>query len=367
MSTLKILHRDMKHGTVKVLIQNLDDLWALYNILERGDFAHGKTTREVKTDGVGRPSSQRKPLSLTLELEKVYFDRWISRLRLLGTVLEAPEIFHIQGAHHTISVSVGDQLTLRKSQWHEHQLDRLRRSISVESPILVVSIDTEEAAVAVVRSFGIDVKAVVRSRLPGKNEPQRREEALEKYYLEVLKIVSSSDDLSESKIVIVGPGFARDGFARYVRDKSKDTAKRIAAVNGVSSAGEVGVQEAIRRGLLSKVYKNARVEQETVLIEEVLGRVAVSKGDVSYGPDIVYDDAASGAVDKILVADEIMREADDAERTRLDQAIRHVEKAGGAVTVISCEHEAGIKLKSLGGVAALLRYARHVDVPRSSS
>jgi protein pelota len=36
-----------------------------------------------------------------------------------------------------------------------------------------------------------------------------------------------------------------------------------------------------------------------------------------------------------------------------------VENMGGSVTIINSEHEGGKKLKSLGGVAALLRYSRH--------
>jgi len=357
---LRILSRDRKHGLVKLLVQNLDDLWALYNLVEPEDLVGARSTREVKVEGVGRPSSRRKPISLTLRVEKVQFDKATSRVRLLGTVVEAPEDFHIQGSHHAVSVAPGNQLVVRKERWQKHQLERLQRAVIREPPITVVALDMEEAAVATVRSFGIEVKAIIRSRLPGKNEPSKREQAAAKYYSEILGLLSTMRGKDESKIVIVGPGFAKDSLTRHIKERSKHVAGRVAAVYGVSSAGEAGVHEAIRRGLLSKVYRYARIGEEVALVEEVLKRIGLSRGDVSFGLDEVIDDTSSGAVERILVADQTIREADEQSRERLDQTLRSVERMGGRVSVISTEHEGGRKLRSLGGVAALLRYRRHV-------
>ncbi|MEM2577550.1 MAG: hypothetical protein QXV88_01505 [Candidatus Bathyarchaeia archaeon] len=40
----------------------------------------------------------------------------------------------------------------------------------------------------------------------------------------------------------------------------------------------------------------------------------------------------------------------------LEDLMLEVEGKGGRIKIISVEHEAGAKLKSLGGVAALLRF-----------
>jgi len=80
---------------------------------------------------------------------------------------------------------------------------------------------------------------------------------------------------------------------------------------------------------------------------------------VSYGIDEVSLDAASGAVETILVSDETLRGAEEEDRRRLDEILRIVESKAGKVIVISTGHEGGRKLESLGGVAALLRYERH--------
>ncbi|MFQ6077068.1 MAG: hypothetical protein ACE5Z5_13225 [Candidatus Bathyarchaeia archaeon] len=40
----------------------------------------------------------------------------------------------------------------------------------------------------------------------------------------------------------------------------------------------------------------------------------------------------------------------------MEKLMKEVEEKGGRITIVSTEHEAGTKLLSLGGVAALLRF-----------
>lgn len=344
---------------MKVLVQTFDDLWHLYNIIERDDLVHARTTREVKMEGVGRPSSRRMPISLTLRAEKVYFDKAVTRLRVLGVVTEAPEDLHIQGSYHTLNLEQGHQVTVIKSRWHDHQLDRLERALSRQEPVILVAIDLEEACVAVLQSYGLEVKAQIRSRLPGKREAEKRESALGRYYSDVLNVVASVNKNLKGKIVMVGPGFAKERFAAFIRDRSPEVAAKIAAVKSVGSAGEAGTYEAIRCGVLNKVLRDMRTVEELSSVEEILKRLGSSKGDVSYGLEQVSQDASEGAVEQILICDQSLREASEERRRLIDETIRNVEGKGGRVLIVSVEHEGGVKLNSLGGIAALLRYAKY--------
>jgi len=344
---------------VQVLIQTLDDLWHLYNIVEPNDQVNARTTREIKIDGVGRPSSRRKSISLTLKVEKVYFDRAIMRLRLLGTVIEAPEDVHIQGSHHTLSLQQGNTLTIAKGRWHRHHLERMERSVRRQEPVILVAIDFEEAGVTIIQSHGLEIKAQIHSRLPGKREAGKREEALKKYHGEVLKSIALVNRELQARIVVVGPGFAKERFVAFVREESPEMADRIVAVKSVSNAGEAGAYEAVRCGVLNKVLKDTRTAEEVSAVEEVLKRLGASKGNVAYGSEQVSQDASEGAVENILICDQVLREANEEERGLIDKTIRNVEDKGGKVLVVSCEHEGGAKLSSLGGIAALLRYDKH--------
>jgi protein pelota len=57
-----------------------------------------------------------------------------------------------------------------------------------------------------------------------------------------------------------------------------------------------------------------------------------------------------GAIETLLVLDELAR------RCSLDDIMREVADARGRVVIFSSEFEPGDRLRSLGGVAALLRF-----------
>jgi protein pelota len=220
----------------------------------------------------------------------------------------------------------------------------------------VISIDDEEYCVAVLRQYGVEVKAEKRTRLPGKFEADKRDEAVKGFFKSALQALQETWSSVRSPIVVLGPGFVKNDFVKYVREKAKDIADVIVDVKGVNTAGLAGIQEALRSGVLAKTLKNIRIAEETRLVEEALARLGRNTTDVTYGTNEVKRATEYGAVERLLVADTMLREASDQERTVIENIMRNVETKGGQVTVISTEHEAGAKLQGLGGIAALLRF-----------
>ena len=53
---MKIIDKNLKKGIVKLIPENLDDLWHLYNIIYNGDEVHARPPRQIKHDEeYGRP------------------------------------------------------------------------------------------------------------------------------------------------------------------------------------------------------------------------------------------------------------------------------------------------------------------------
>ena len=73
-----------------------------------------------------------------------------------------------------------------------------------------------------------------------------------------------------------------------------------------------------------------------------------------------------GAVEKLVVADTTLRDADETQRLKLEELMHQVELRNATITVVSTEHEAGAKLLSLGGIAGLLRFPLYVDTTTNS-
>lgn len=250
---MKIIKKDLKHGIVKLTITNLDDLWALHDLISSDDGVYARTTREVKIERIGRPSSRRIPVFLGIRVEKVYFDREISRLRIHGKVIDAPEDLNIKGKYHTLNLIVGDSLTIVKDFWYKHQIKDLQELMKEEGFVIIVAVDAEDCCIAINRIYGIEVKAELGSNLPGKLETEKRDAALIEYFKNIYRILDRIYSKNKGKIVIVGPGFTKENLLKYIKNLDKELAIAIESVDNIGSGGISGVYEAIRVGIVNKV------------------------------------------------------------------------------------------------------------------
>jgi protein pelota len=292
-----------------------------------------------------------------VQVEKMYWDRVLNRLRINGIVCDAPEKLSIRGSRHTLDVTVNKPVSIKKKRWLKHQLDRLKRASKVTAaPLVVVSLDDEDYCVAVLRQYGLEGGLGGRTKLPGKREAEKRVKAKQLFFRDAVKALRETWTPLKSAIVVLGPGFIKDDFVDYLRNEARDVAASVVAVKGVNSAGLSGIQESLRSGILSNVLQNLRVADEMNAIEEFLARLGKGKQTVTYGLTDVEKASTYGAVEKLLVADSSLRETTEEKRRELETIMKNVEEARGTIMVVSTEHEAGTKLLSLGGVAALLRF-----------
>lgn len=356
---LRILEENLKKGFVRVVPETLDDLWHLYNVIQRDDGVYARTTREVKAEGVGvRPTKgKRLSVSLGIKVKDVSFDKAVNRLKVKGIVVEAPEDLEIKGTHHTIHVTPGTPVTVSKIGWSKYQLARLRTACEYRlTPIVIIALDDEDCCIAMLRHYGFDIKMELKTKPPGKLYAEPRKEGMFSYFKSIRNSLINVWKEIEGPIVIVGPSFMKKELANYLKKNVPGLAPYIAAVKSVSSAGIAGVHEAIRCGVLAPVTKRVRVAEETGEVEEVFSRLGKGRRDVAYSLSEVEKAVSYGAVSLLLIADRLLREMNNQERMHIEELARNVEEKGGRVMIVSTEHEAGENLTSLGGVAALLRF-----------
>jgi len=354
---MKILHNDIRHGVITVVPEVLDDLWVLYNIVEKGDRVHARTSREIRLgDRYDRPEKgKRVSVSLGVVVESVMWDRHMNRLRIHGIIYEAPEEIGA-GSHHTFNVVLNRPLKIIKRRWMKYHLDQLKRAVERRvPPIIVVSIDDEGYCIGILRGFGVDIKVEERIALPGKARSDDRRRVLQELFKSASNAIEETQLNSNMPIVLLGLGYIKNEFLKYLEMKPH-LKKRIIDVKSVNSTGKAGIYEALRSGVLSKALKHMRMMKETEAVEELLKRLGKGRGDVAYGLEEVQKADSLGAIEKLLLTDSRLRETPDEERESIEKLMREVESKGGEVVIVSVEHEAGVKLSSLGGIAALLRF-----------
>ena len=354
---VKIIEKNLHKNFIKLIPTSEDDFWHLYNIIYKNDEVYAFSSRAIKIDSqYSRPkSAERVSAFMGVKVEYVSWDKFMGRLRVHGVICDAPERIP-SGVHHTITISLNKPVTIVKEKWSRIILSRLKKSTRSEKSIIVVSIDDENFAVAQTKQYGIDIKVEERIKLPGKRNPEYRKKAVVEYFKRVLSSIDKIWVKTKSPIIILGVGFIKNDFINFLSKESLEIAKSVADVKSVNNGGSAGIFEALRSGILLKTSNKLRILEETELIEEIMKRLGKDKKTVVYGIESVEKSIKLGAVDRIIIADKIIRESLDDDRSKLDQLIKKVEKQKGIISIISTEHEGGEKLLGLSGIVALLRY-----------
>jgi len=355
---VKVIEKNLNQGFVKVVPDSQDDLWHLYNVIYKGDEVYAYSSRAIKSDtDYSRPKSgERMSAFMGVKVESVGWDKFLGKLRVHGLICHAPDIIP-EGAHHTLNIALNQPVTIVKKEWPKHLLDRLSKASETEKPMLIVSIDDEGFAIAETKQYGVEIKVEERMKLPGKLEAEKRVNATKEYFNRVLKSLSQLWTPKHSPIVIVGAGFVKNDFAKYLSDEAGEMGKSLVDVKSVNNGGTAGINEALRSGVLLKAAHQLRVVDETEVIEEVMKRLGKGEGTVTYGLTEVESAVNIGAVEKLIMADSLLRDAEDEQRIHLEKLMHEVERRNGSITVISTENEAGAKLLGLGGIAGLLRFS----------
>jgi protein pelota len=357
---MKIIEKNLRQGFVKVVPTSDDDLWHLYNVIYKADEVYAYSSRAIKSDReYSRPKSgERVSAFMGVTVESVAWDKFLGKLRVHGLIIHAPDIIPT-GAHHTLSIALNQPVTIVKKEWPKHLLDRLKRASRTEKPMIILAIDDEGFALAETRQYGVDIKVEERMKLPGKHEADNRLVVTKDYFRRVVNSLNQLWSPMHSPIVIVGVGFIKSDFANFLANEAKDIVKSVVDIKSVNNGGVSGIYEALRSGVLLKAAKQMRIVVETEVLEEVMKRLGKGEATVTYGLEKVDNAAEMGAIETLIVADTMLREAGEEQRLHLERLMRDVEQRRGSITVVSTEHEAGAKLLALSGIAALLRFPVH--------
>lgn len=343
---MRILKEDVSSGTVRIQIETDEDLWHLYNVVEEGDVITASTTRreEKAADKLRAERAEKKRMTLGVRIEKIEFSEDDLRLKLLGTIVSGPQDI---GQHHTLIFENGDQMDILKEHWRDTQVDRLRRAVSESKKprIVFVSLDQDDATIAVLRQFGLKEVVTIRSGRCGKQYEEKPQKDC--YHDEIeSKLVPLMEP--NMPLVVLGPGFEKETLADHLKKSRSDVFGKI-HVYHTGQCGMVGINELMKTGMGADVLRESSVGMELEAIERLMTEIG-KNGPATYGPQEVMDAANAGAVETLLVLDSKLREQD------MDPIIRAVESQKGTVIVVSSQHDGGTTLAALGGMGAILRY-----------
>ena len=352
---MRIVYKDLKQGVIKVIPESTDDLWLLHTIIQPGDYVRAKTFREIHFGERGSGRSSRIPMVLKIRVENTEFQPFTTRLRIRGVVVEGPEKYGVLGKYHTISLDVGTEIEITKPNGWPHSILKRIEEASKGPTALIAAIDYDEYAVAIVKGQGVKIVAEGSLRLPGKDDPHR-EERLHEALVEITKIIEELIRREKPLLLVVtGPGSVKDMLLDLIRERITSLPRILR--DNASMGGSAGVYEEIRRGALRDALREAASIYAEEFIEKFEKMLAKEPGRVAYTLDEVIRAAEAGAIEELLILDELVRHPDPAIREKVDKLLRDADKTRAKISFVSAETPAGLKVKALGGVVAILRYS----------
>ena len=334
-----------EENDVKVKAQGPEDLWHLEKVVAPGDLVSASTTRKYQPEG---SKAERKPMFITVRVEKVSFHKPSGKLRILGKIEAGkPQELISLGSHHSLEIGTHDTLTIQKEQWKKYQIDRLYEAArAAKQPKLTLLImDEREAELFAIKQYGIDELGRIASHISGKYTEEHKD-ARNKYYSRILDTIKDI----KHKIILAGPGFEKDNFFKFIKDKNAGLAKNI-LVESIGNTGKQAAYELVSKGAIDKIVQRSRFAEEIKLIEELIVKTS-SEGKATYGFSEVKKALDYKAVENLIVLDTLLFE----KKKEIEPLIEQAEKTGAVVTFISHENDISKKLKALGGIAALLRF-----------
>lgn len=350
---MKIIKEDEKEGMVEVVPETLDDLWHLSHIIEVGDNASSKTTRRIQDNTGDKLRSDRgvkKTFTLGLDIENISFHLFTGKLRLTGVITRGPEDLIPLGSHHTLEVKLNTPLKIKKPRWPKWAIKRVNQAIEASKKLaaIIVVLEDDTATLGLMRQFGIEYYGPIKGHVSGKRiVDKNRQKNIVEFYEKVIESVTKFDSIQN--IIIAGPGFVKNDFHDYLKDKHPDLAK-ISIVEPTGSGGRNGISEVLKKGTVEKLTSENRVALEMGAINNLLTEIGKNSSKIAYGVAETQNAINLGAVDQLLILDTKVASEN------MGDAMDMVENMKGDVMVVSSEHEGGKQLESLGGMAAILRY-----------
>jgi protein pelota len=126
------------------------------------------------------------------------------------------------------------------------------------------------------------------------------------------------------------------------------------------------IEEALKRDRIAQALKEVEAVRAEGLIEE-FNRLLVKDQDlIAYTPDDVARVSRIGAVEKIVLVDELLYSPDENTRLLVEEILENAEKYRAEVVIVPAKSPVARRLLPLGGVIALLRYRVPVDARLST-
>lgn len=361
---MKLIKRysDDSGESIVLQLEEDEDIWHLYNLVVPGDRIKGTTTRKIAIERAGgvQVDSERKTFTITLLIEKADYDAASASIRYAGKNVGESDFIRM-GQHHTMTVTVGDSVTITKENWDSASRDTLQEALDVSrrASVVVCLIDAGVCNMYMLTSVLMKDLAKVIVHVPKRKAASSgHDKAMQKFFDQTARTVQSHIRFDVATcVVLAGPGFVKDDFLKFLLAKpDMQQYSKMFIVAHTSGAYKHCIKELLEDPAVKQRIQSTSASAHAACLSQFYTTLKEDPDKACYGPGAVCTAAQMGAIAELMITDKLVRTATVIKRREYVAACDMVKANGGIVHVVSEQHVTGEQLTQLSGIAALLRY-----------
>ncbi|OUC45851.1 putative translation factor pelota [Trichinella nativa] len=341
-------------GFFTFLAEEPEDMWHTYNLVQ------------VTFDRLSGHSASKMQLVLTVEVEKIFYDKEDGALHVSGKNIEENQFVKL-GAYHTLNLQLKRKFTVYKCKWDVVHMERISEACnsSSEADLAAVVMQDGLAHICLITNTMTISRAKITKSIPQKSRynASQRQVAFKKFFEAVKAALLLNVNFDVVKCVLIAsPGFLRDQFFAYLY--SEDSSKNEVLLNNKSkfilvqstTGHKHALKEILNNPAISAKLKDTKAAGETKALEAFHEMLLQDANRAFYGIKHVEHANELLSIKTLLISDALFRSMDFVKRSRYVSLVESVKKQGGEVKIFSSLHLSGEQLAYMGGVAAILRY-----------
>ena len=355
MKTTKIKDSENR---IAIIPEEPDDLFNLRRVIEIGDNIIADTTRVIKQDKeFARPDKgERIKVRINLRVEKISFDDTIDRLKISGIIITSNNESIPRGLYHSIGIKINDTIILEKSRWDEDYIRLITSSVS-EFKYILISMDSEETSIAKLNGTNLKITPNIYSGKSGKRYTanKKNETNIKSYFEDIKNSLDVYKEETGIKIIIFGPGETKRKFLNYLKEKKESYEnKDITLIEGIETSGEDGFFVFLRSDAMKEMLANSKIAMVSTILDNIMYQINKGEKKFAIGINEIKYAASLNAIDMLVYSDKVFFEVKEDEFIKILNEIESKKNVKTFATDSSTD--IGMRVSSLGGIIALLRY-----------
>jgi len=347
-----LITKQIDENSVALIPEESDDLFTLRRIIQKGDRLVGDTTRAIKQEKeFARPDKgERVKIRVALDVEKISIDDVVDRLRVQGTIAESDSESVSKGSHHSMTLMIGEPLTLVKKDWTDLG-KRLIFKKKDHGSFLLVAVDTSDCGIGRLSGTHLKIMPNLYSGASGKRYKTKFN--IEDFFSDVSTAIMSLIKEGD-QIIMFGPGETKRRLGNFLTQLSSYKERKIQAIDGIDSAGEDGIYTFVKSEIMKQTLAKSKLAKVSSILDEIMHRVNKKNTKFTMGFDETVKANEAGAVESLVFSDKIFEKQDE---DKVIEFLNKTEAKGVEVYAVDSTTDIGLRVSSLGGIISLLRFS----------